>query len=73
MPIDAAPDARICVFISALPVSITTATMRAIRATIMTMAQRAISLDFMDVESNCSYNYINGTVDRHGYMWYAIT
>jgi len=42
-------------------------------ANIATMPQRAISLDLMDDESNCSYNYIDGTADRHGYMWYAIT
>jgi hypothetical protein len=58
---------------SELPVSTTTATMRAIMAIMMTIPQRAITLVLMDEESNCSYNYIDGASDRHGYMWYAIT
>jgi len=68
IPMDAAPDASIWVFTSEPPVSITTATMRAIMATIMMMPRRDMSLDLMDDVSNRSYNYIDGTADRHGYM-----
>lgn len=70
---EATPDAMTCVLMSESAVSTRTAIIRAIMANITTMPQRAISLDLMDDESNCSYNYIDGTADRHGYMWYAIT
>ncbi|MBE6513776.1 MAG: translation elongation factor 1 alpha-related protein [Thermoplasmata archaeon] len=73
MTMDAAPDAITWVLTSEPPVSITTAMIRAIRTTIMAMPQRAMSFVLMDDESNRSYNYIDESPDRYGYMWYAIT
>ncbi|MBQ3685903.1 MAG: translation elongation factor 1 alpha-related protein [Candidatus Methanomethylophilaceae archaeon] len=73
MPIEATTVASIWILTSVTPASIGTATMRTIMAIIAAMAPLAISLDLMDVESSRSYNYIDGTADRHGYMWYAIT
>ncbi len=73
MPIEATTVASIWILTSVTTASIGTVTMRTIMAIIAAMAPLAISLDLMDIESSRSYNYIDGTADRHGYMWYAIT